>query len=114
PRSLDVPGEDLREIYYLRTLDESIGIRKAMQRAKRAVFVGAGYLNMEVASGALERKLDVTIIEQTDRPWSRFASRTLGGFMQRYYEGEGARFIFNDSVSAFMGGGSVSAVTTKG
>lgn len=114
PKTLDVPGIDLHNIFYLRKLDESLAIREAMQRSKRIVLVGAGYLNMEVGSGALQRGLQVTYIEPTDRPWSRFASPRLGGFMTQSYEKAGARFIFGDSVKAFMGGGSVAAASTVG
>jgi 3-phenylpropionate/trans-cinnamate dioxygenase ferredoxin reductase subunit len=113
PKSLDVPGSDLKNIFYLRTIDESVSIREAMHRSKRVVFVGAGYLNMEVASGALTRGLETTIVEPQDRPWTRFASPTLGKFMTDTYTKKGAKFIFGDEVIAFMGGGSVAAATTK-
>ncbi len=114
PKMLDVPGSDLKSIFYLRKLDESLAIRDAMKRSKRIVLVGAGYLNMEVGSGALARGLQVTYIEPSDRPWSRFASPALGKFMTDAYQRAGARFIFGDQVTAFMGGGSVSAASTKG
>ena len=113
PRELDVPGSDLRNIFYLRTIEESEAIRAAVREAKNVVLVGAGYLNMEVGAGALQRGKNVTFIEATDRPWSRFASPALGKFIADYYTARSAKFMFNEEVSAFMGGGSVAAVSTK-
>ncbi len=112
PRELDVPGVELPGVYYLRTIDEALAIHNAAQKGKRSVHVGAGYLNMEVASGCLQRGCDVTIIEQEDRPWSRLASSKLGGFLRKQYEARGAKFLFNETVKAIMGGGHVAAVTT--
>jgi 3-phenylpropionate/trans-cinnamate dioxygenase ferredoxin reductase component len=113
PRSLELPGSDLPNIFYLRTIDEAEAIRAAVRHAKNVVLVGAGYLNMEVGAGALQRGKKVTFIEAADRPWSRFASPTLGKFIADYYVKQGATFMFNEEVSAFMGGGSVAAVSTK-
>ncbi len=113
PRELDVPGSDLNGVFYLRTIDEALGISNAAKTAKRAVLIGAGYLNMEVASGLAQRGVDVTVIEREDRPWSRLASRKLGDFLRRTYEGAGIKFVFGEEVTAFMGGGAVAAVSTK-
>src|SRR5262249_26543358 len=55
PRTLQVPGADLGGIYYLRTLEDANNIRTAMQHSKKCVIVGAGYIGIEVASGALSR-----------------------------------------------------------
>src|SRR5260221_191859 len=74
---------------------------------------GAAYLNMEVGSGAIQRGKKGTYIAHADRPWDRFASPTLGKFLADYYTERGATFMFNEEVSALMGGGSVSAVSTK-
>jgi 3-phenylpropionate/trans-cinnamate dioxygenase ferredoxin reductase component len=113
PRELDVPGSDLNNVFYLRTIDEAEAIRAAAQKAKRAVLIGAGYLNIEVGSGLLLRGLDVTFIDHGDRPWSRFASRKMADFIRSTYEARGAKFLLGEEITAFMGGGSVAAVTTK-
>jgi 3-phenylpropionate/trans-cinnamate dioxygenase ferredoxin reductase subunit len=113
PKSIDIPGSDLRNVFYLRTIEESEAIRAAIREATNVVLIGAGYLNMEVGAGALQRGKNVTFIEKNDRPWSRFASPTLGKFIAGYYSNKGAKFMFGEEVSAFMGGGAVSAVSTK-
>ena len=113
PKELDVNGSKLNGIHYLRTIDEALAISEAAKSAKKAVLVGAGYLNMEVASGLAKRGVDVTVIQRADRPWSRLASKDLGEFLRRQYEAAGIRFRFGDEVAAFEGGDSISAVVTR-
>jgi 3-phenylpropionate/trans-cinnamate dioxygenase ferredoxin reductase subunit len=113
PRRLDVPGKELHGIFYLRTVEDAEAIRTAMQHSRRAVLVGAGYLNMEAAAACAQRGLDTTVLEPASYPWSRFASPALGGFMRESYEARGVKFMFGEEVTAFEGNGSVSAVVTK-
>jgi 3-phenylpropionate/trans-cinnamate dioxygenase ferredoxin reductase subunit len=113
PKILDVPGSDLENIFYLRKLDESLAIREAMRRSKKAALIGAGYLNMEVASGLLKHGLNVSIVDPGDHPWSRFASPQLGQFMAEAFRKAGATFLFNDTVTSFSGTGAVEAANTK-
>src|SRR5207245_857981 len=47
PRRLSIPGADLRNLFYLRTLDDSKVIRDAAKNAKDAVVIGGGFIGME-------------------------------------------------------------------
>lgn len=112
PRALDVPGNKLAGVCYLRTVDDAESIRMAMQGSKRAVMVGAGYIGMEVGADALKRGLEVSIIDPGKHPWSKFASPTLGGFLRSYFEKQGATFHFGENVSAFEGVQGLKSVKT--
>src|ERR1700694_1446088 len=50
PRTLDIPGAKLQNLYYLRSLDDSKAIRLAAGEVKRAVVLGGGFIGMEVAA----------------------------------------------------------------
>ncbi len=115
-RKLDLPGASRTGVFLLRTIDDSIAIRQALQASRRIAVIGSGYLGMEVAADALGRGLDVTIIESGSHPWSKFASEPLGRFVQQFYESKGARFLFGTELSAFEGegeSGPVRQVRTK-
>jgi len=114
PRTLDIPGSSLPGIFTLRTIENAQAIAAAARNSRRAVLVGAGYLNMEVASGLLQRGLDVTIVEQGSGPWARLASPTLARFLADAYTARGAKFLFGQSVIAFEGEGRVESVSTTG
>src|SRR6185437_3012559 len=50
PRTLNIPGSNLRNLYYLRSLSDSKRIRSAAENARRAVVIGGGFIGMEVAA----------------------------------------------------------------
>jgi len=104
-RTLDVPGASRTGVFLLRTIEDSIAIRQALQASKRIAVVGSGYLGIEVAADAITRGLDVTIIEQGDYPWSKFASEALGKFIHKYFEEKGAHCLVNAEVASFDGSG---------
>jgi 3-phenylpropionate/trans-cinnamate dioxygenase ferredoxin reductase subunit len=112
PRKLDIPGASLNGIFYLRTLEDSEAIRNAMQHSRRAVMIGAGYIGMEVAAACSARGLETTVIETAGYPWARFASPTMGHFLQTYLEERGVKFLFGEEPQSFVGEGAISAVRT--
>jgi 3-phenylpropionate/trans-cinnamate dioxygenase ferredoxin reductase component len=109
-----VPGANGRaNLYTLRRLDDSLAIRDAIGRGGHVVIVGAGYIGMEVGADARVRGLDVTIVAPDARPWSKFTSERFGTFLQRYYEGQGVRFLLGDQVVSIEGAGGATEVVTK-
>jgi 3-phenylpropionate/trans-cinnamate dioxygenase ferredoxin reductase component len=117
PRSIEVPGANRPGVHLLRSIEDALAIREALQQKPRVVIVGAGYLGMEVAASAKTRGLEVTVVETAAYPWAKFGSERLGKFLQAYYEKQGVKFVLNDSVTALEGegeNGKVSAVVTKG
>jgi len=104
-RKLDVPGADRTGVFLLRTIENSVAIRQALQASRKVVVIGSGYLGMEVAADALVRGLEVTIVEAKGHPWPKFASEKLGAFMQQAYEAKGGRFVLGAEATAFEGDG---------
>src|SRR6185295_3430845 len=49
PLRLSIPGSDLPEIHYLRTLDDATAIATRAQRGRKALIIGAGFIGLEVA-----------------------------------------------------------------
>ena len=62
PRTLDVPGADLKNVFSLRSLDDANQIIATCKDAHRAIVVGASFIGMEVAASLTERGLVVTIV----------------------------------------------------
>ena len=102
-RPLNVPGASRTGVFLLRTIENSVAIRQALQASNRVVVVGAGYLGMEVAADALTRGLDVTVVETGPHPWPKFASESLGAFIKQTYEAKGGRFLLGAEVASFGG-----------
>lgn len=71
PRTLALPGHDLGGVLSLRTIEDSDRIRALMQPGARLVFVGGGWIGLEVASAAREAGADVVVLESLELPLVR-------------------------------------------
>ena len=68
PRRLPVPGADLEGIVTLRTLDNSLALRKRFTDGARIVIVGAGWIGCEAAAAARKHGATVTVLESASQP----------------------------------------------
>jgi 3-phenylpropionate/trans-cinnamate dioxygenase ferredoxin reductase subunit len=112
-RLLPVSGADLRNVFYLRTLDEAALLRAQMGGARRAVVVGAGFIGLEFAAIAAKQGLDVTVLDLADRPMARAVSKAVSDACTRAHEAMGVRLCFNTQVRRLVGrDGCVTGVET--
>lgn len=70
-RRLDISGGDLANVHYLRTVDDSRAIERALAGAPGTVIVGGGFIGLEVAASARRRGCAVTVLEAADRLMGR-------------------------------------------
>jgi NADPH-dependent 2,4-dienoyl-CoA reductase/sulfur reductase-like enzyme len=110
PRRYDLPGADLQNLYYLRSLGDSKTIRDAAGRVKRVVVAGGGFIAMEVAAVLAQKGAEVTMVLIGDRIWSRLFTPQMSRFFEAYYAVRGVRFLKSTKVIEFRGKGDVSSV----
>jgi NAD(P)H-nitrite reductase large subunit len=72
PRTLTIPGAQLANVQYLRSLDDSKAIRQRAAGVRRAVIIGGGFIGMEVASVLAQKEIGTTMIMSEDCVWKRF------------------------------------------
>src|SRR5690606_1240092 len=70
--------EGLAGVHTLRTLDDAVAVRKALDAGARTVVVGAGFIGSEVASAARKRGLPVTVVEAAPTPLTRAVGAEMG------------------------------------
>jgi len=112
-RTLGIPGADLADIYYLRTLEDSKRIREKAGSAKRAVVIGGGFIAMEVTSVLAQKGIETTMVLPEDRIWKRFFTSSMSRFFEKYYVDRGVRFAKNTKVVELTGAGSVSSAVLQ-
>ena len=54
-------------MFTLRTLDDALALRAALDAGPRVVVIGAGFIGAEVAATCRRRGLDVTVLEGAAR-----------------------------------------------
>ncbi len=68
PRRPPIPGADANGVYYLRTIDDAATLNSVLAEGSSLAIVGAGWIGLEVAAGARERGVDVTVVEMAELP----------------------------------------------
>ncbi|MDP6435755.1 MAG: FAD-dependent oxidoreductase [Gammaproteobacteria bacterium] len=109
-RKLETPGSNLAGIHYLRSIEDVLEIQKSFKAGTRLVIVGGGYVGLEVAAVAVERGLDVTLLESEDRVMSRVTGAEVSRFFQRRHREAGVRMEFGRLVEGFRGDGTIAEV----
>lgn len=86
-----LPGtEGIAEVHTLRTLDDAIAVRAALDAGARTVVVGAGFIGSEVASAARKRGLPATIVEALPVPLVRSVGEAMGHACAELHKVNGA------------------------
>lgn len=113
PRLLSVPGANLSNVHYLRSLDDSKSIRQSAEKVKRAVVIGGGFIGMEVAAVLAQKGVDVTMVLREDRVFKQLFSPEMASFFEAYYVARGVTFIKNSTVTELRGDGAVKSTVLQ-
>ena len=111
PRRLDVPGADLGNIFYLRSLEDADAIGRALVAGRRLVVVGGGYIGLEIASTAKGLGLEVSVIEAADRILGRVTAPEMSAYYTRAHRSRGVDLRLSTEITSFEGEAAVQAVS---
>lgn len=111
PRQLPGGEASLDGVFTLRTLDDALAIKAALEaRPRRVVVVGAGFIGAEVAAVARTLGLEVTILEALPTPLARGLGPTLGPAVAAIHGDHGVELRTGVAVDALEGDGRVQRV----
>ncbi len=110
PRTLNIPGSDLENVYTLRSIDDADQINKTVEESTKVTIVGASFIGMETASSLTQRGLDVTIIAPESIPFENTLGEEIGQMYKDMHEENGVTFELETTVEKFEGGDKVQSV----
>jgi 3-phenylpropionate/trans-cinnamate dioxygenase ferredoxin reductase component len=73
-----IPGSDARAVHYLRTYDDAVALNAVLTEGSSLAVVGAGWIGLEVAAAARQRRVDVTVVETAKQPLVAALGETVG------------------------------------
>lgn len=116
PKRLEVPGADADGIHYLRTIEDSKGIREATADGdKRVVVIGSGWIGMEVAATVRGFGNEVTVVSHAQVPLSTALGDELGEVFAGLHLDHGVRLVRGAAVTGFrVAEGRVTGVQYEG
>jgi len=111
-RALWVPGISLPGVFSVRTIDDVLRLRPALDAASHIVIVGAGYIGLEVAAAAGSEGRHVTVLEAGERVLKRVTGASVSTFFERIHRGRGVDIRLGARLTAIEGEKAVAAVRT--
>ena len=111
-RCRTLPGTaGLAGVHTLRTRDDAAAIRDALaDGARRLMVVGAGFIGAEVASTAIGRGVEVTMVEALEAPFGRVLGVEMGAVMADVHRHHGVDLRTGVGVDEVLGDGRVAGV----
>lgn len=121
PRHLKIPGEELPNVFYLRTLEDADrlhhGIEKAQREGRthekgrgRAAIVGSGLLAAELSATFAQMGLHVDLVCTAAQLYPKFAGETAAKAVAAHMEQRGVKLHLNASPLRLEGDGRVQRV----
>ncbi|HEX2783542.1 MAG TPA: FAD-dependent oxidoreductase [Ilumatobacteraceae bacterium] len=97
---------DLDGVTVLRTLEDSLALRRRLEDRPRLVVIGAGFIGLEVAATAAQRGCPVTILEGLPVPLVRALGTEMGEVVARVHGRNGVDIRCGVRVEGIEGDGS--------
>src|ERR1700726_3496630 len=101
PLRLTLPGSDLPQIHYLRTLADSRALIAKAAESRRAIVIGASFIGLEVAASLRARGLEVRVVAPEARPMEAVLGPEVGDLVRRVHEEHGVVFHLGTTPATF-------------
>jgi len=103
-RTLPIPGADAAAVRTLRTIEDSLAIRRALDGPdKRLVVVGGGWIGLEVAATARASGAAVTLVEALPRLCARCVPDAVSEYLLALHRSHGVDVILDRAVVELAG-----------
>lgn len=109
PQKIDIPGNNLAGIHYLKTIIDAQPIIHEIERAKRAIIFGGSFIGIEIASLLIKKNIKVTIITEEFILFQVSPSTAIGTFLENH----GVEVLLHQKIKKFNGKHHVRSVETN-
>jgi NADPH-dependent 2,4-dienoyl-CoA reductase/sulfur reductase-like enzyme len=103
----------LAGIHLLRTLDDALALRAALELGPRLLVIGAGFIGLEVAASCRELGLDVTVIEAAPVPLIAAVGPSVGAVVAALHREHGVDLRLGAGVDRVVGADRVEGVRLR-
>lgn len=115
PIALNVPGNELANIHYLKTFQEAKLIDQLLDQedVKTVAVIGAGYIGIEIAEAAKLRNKKVLLFDVAKRSVPAYFDEWITTDMDKALQDNGVELHFNEEVKSIQGVTKVEGITTN-
>lgn len=115
PYKPEIKNNSLKNVFTLRTLQDGINIREAMEKSNHITIIGGGYIAVELIEAFVKNGKNVTVIEHSTFILSVF-DEEISSLIQTFIlenSNDRVKILNEDSVSEFVGEDKVSGIVTQ-
>ena len=102
-RKLDIEGNDLEGVHYLRTVSDAQSLAPALKKNAKIGIVGMGVIGAEVAASARQKGCEVTCIEPQNIPMARALGDKYGKWLAQVHREEGVNVRLGVGIEKIVG-----------
>jgi len=110
PRTPSIPGVNVPGFFLLRSLADAESILLALNKVKKVVVMGAGFIGLEVASALRSLDLLVNVVSPEQIPMAGIFGERIGKWIKRIHQESGTRFFLSSTVNEIRGIGRLKEV----
>ncbi len=96
-------GGDLEGLYYIRDLADIAALQQEIEKDRKVLVVGGGFIGLEVASALISKGLNVTIVEAAERIMQRVVAPETSSFFRNLHNNKGARLLEGVGLNQLLG-----------
>jgi len=100
---LNILGNDLEQIVYLRTLEDAIKVKDLMKKSKKAVSIGGGFIGIELAQSFVMNNLETTVVVREKAFWESMVGENIGKLLSQILIRNGVELVTEAEVDEFVG-----------
>jgi NADH oxidase (H2O2-forming) len=108
-----VPGADLSGLYYVKNIRRAMEWDKVLDGVKTAVVIEASPLGLEMVTALCHRGIETHLVDPDAWALAAATDPDIAGPVQDSWLEMGAKLHFNTTLTAFVGDGTVRAVSTS-
>ena len=97
-RHLVINGQTIlpqENIIYLRDFEESHSLKEKMNKAKNITIIGGGFIGLEIASSAVQKGKNITVLERAEQLMGRVIPLKIANLIQEKHESMGTKINLN-------------------
>lgn len=109
-----IEGANLKGVYFLRTPDDAVVLKTAVESAeiKRAVIVGGGFIGLEVAENLAQQNIKVSVIDMAEHILPGFDPE-IAEYVENHLANQGIMTFTTTKLEAILGNEKVEKVQTS-
>lgn len=111
----EIPGTELENVFFMRTPDDAVALRRAVEAGgiKRAVVAGGGFIGLEMAENLAKKGVKVNVLDFAPHVLPNFLDPEMSEYVESKMVDAGINPLTGVSIEAILGDGKVEEVQTS-